>query len=145
MIATPVYIITLDLLLATWVICAGLALTLICGCCGHCGGRSVEAISLEAALRNCQLVINGEAACDSDGGSVMPAAPVDFKFRVEGLNDEIATLFLVSWTELATIRLIQLMKFADRRAHTYLKTLPGQALLEELLPTATDVVAIPIQ
>lgn len=102
---------------------------------------SVDKRSINAVFRNCRLVVLAEAERDSDGR--MPTAPEDFDFTLQSYGKS-GTLCIVSSRELATIRIIQLLKFADPRAAVYLDTPPGQALLETLLPTATEAIAVAV-
>lgn len=97
--------------------------------------------STAAVFRNCQLVVLEEAGCD--GAGRMPASAEDFDYTLKSYSKS-GTLYIVSSRDLVTMRLIQLMKFADPRAAVYLDTPPGQALLGTILPTATEAIAVAV-
>lgn len=97
--------------------------------------------SATIAFRNCRLVILAEAGYDGTGR--MPTSAEDFDYTLQGYSKS-GTLYIVSSRELVTIRLVQLLKFADPRAAVYLDTPPGQALLETVVPTATEAIAVAV-
>lgn len=97
--------------------------------------------SLTTTFHNCRLVVLAEAGCDSGGR--IPTSAEDFDYTLQSYSKS-STLYIVSSRELVTMRLIQLLKFADPRAAVYLDTPPGQALLEILLPAATEAIAVAV-
>lgn len=97
-------------------------------------GSNPERKSVAALARICRKLVDAESKLDSEGR--MPVVPVELTFRMREMRGGVGSLY-ISWTELATIRLIQLLKYADPKASAYLTTSLGQALLEKLAPVET--------
>lgn len=123
------------------ILCVGCGLIFVL-CSARICGSNPERESFAAVGRMCRKLVNGEIKLDSEGR--MPVVPVDLTFRMREMRGDVGSLY-ITWTELATIRLIQLLKYADVKATAYLTTSLGQALVEKLGPaeaaagTAADV------